>query len=89
MIKILHVRPDDDETITISQACNIYSLPRYRVYKDDTEFFLVKDTTVDLYMIVNVATNEIHRVLSCSSNRECIKFLLGQYYEIDVVIDEE
>lgn len=89
MIKRLHVRPDDDETITISHACNIYGLPRYRVYKNDTEFFLVKDTTVDLYMIVNADTNEIHRVLSCSSNRECIKFLLEQDYEVDVVIDEE
>lgn len=90
MIKRLHVRPDDDDnSITISNACNIYGLPRYRVYKDDREYFIAKNYPKNLFYIIDIKDNSVYDVIKFQTARELFNFLMHNDFEIDVVIDEE
>lgn len=90
MTKRLHVRPDDDvNTITISNACNIYGLPRYRVYRDDREYFIANFSPSNLFYIINIKDNNVHDIIKFSSIRDLFKYLLRRDYQIDVVYDEE
>lgn len=90
MTKRLQVRPDDDvNTITISNACNIYGLPRYRVYKDDREYFIANYSPSNLFYIVDIKDNSVYDVLKFRTTRELFNFLMHNEFKIAVVIDEE
>lgn len=89
MSKRLNVRPDDDETITISQACNTYGLQRYRLYKDNKEFIVAKDYSQHLFYIIDVKDHSIIDTLHITRTSDFLKFLMKQKYEVDVVIDGE
>lgn len=90
MTKRLHVRPDNDiNAITVSNACNIYGLPRYRVYKDDREYFIAENYPNSLFYIIDIKDNSVHDVLKFRTTRELFSFLMHNGFEIDVVIDEE
>lgn len=90
MTKRLHVRPDNDiNTITVSQVCNIYGLPRYRVYKDDREYFIAENYRNKTFYIIDIKDNSVYDVLIFRTIRELLSYLMHNGFEIDVVIDEE
>lgn len=90
MTKRLHVRPDNDiNTISVSQACNIYGLPRYRVYEDDREYFIAENYPHSLFYIIATKDNSVYDVLYFRTTRELFSYLMHNGFEIDVVIDEE
>lgn len=90
MTKRLQVRPDDDETITLSHACNAYSIKHFRIYNSDTaKFFVVVSQHNDWYM-VNASTNVIVKTLGYYPSIRCLLAeLLKKGYKIELTFDEE
>lgn len=90
MIKRLHVRPDDDETITLSHACNTYGRRHFRISSNtNQEFFVVVSQHNDWYM-VNASTNVIVRNLGVyESARLLFSDLLKKGYIITLIFNEE
>ena len=90
MTKRLQVRPDDDvNTITISNACSIYGLPQYRVYKDDREYFIAKSYPNNLFYLIDIKDNSVYDVLKFQTAYGLFSYLMHNGFEVDVVIDEE
>ena len=88
MIKRLHVRPDDDETITISHACNTYGLQRYRLFKDNKEFIIAKDYSQHLFYLIDVKDHSIIDTLYITRTFDLLKFLMKQKYEVEILFEE-
>lgn len=91
MSKKLHVIPDNnEETITLSNACSVYSLKHFRVYSgNNTEFFVVVSQNNNWYM-VNANTNVIvKKFINYDSTRCFFKMLMNRGYKIKLIIDEE
>lgn len=93
MTKELHViLDDDDETITLSNACNMYGHHRFRIYSDIAsgyEFFVVVSQHNEWYM-VNANTYLIVRNLGVyQSARFLFSDLLKKGYKIKLILDDE
>lgn len=88
MIKRLCVRPDDDETITISHACNTYGLQRYRLFKDNKEFIVAEDYSQHLFYLIDVKDHSITDTLHITRTFDFLKFLMKQKYEVTILVEE-
>lgn len=89
MTKTLEVRPDDDDSITLSHACNTYGLQRFRFYDNvKNEYILVKDKYNNYYLI-DTRTNYVVDTFKFQTNRNVISLLLDVLnYDVVVVIEE-
>lgn len=89
MTKELNVVLDDEQIITLSNACNIYGHRHFRISNSSTMFFVVVSQHNDWYM-VNANTNLIVRNLGVyQSARFLFSDLLKKGYKIKLILDDE
>ena len=90
MTKTLEVRPDDDDSITLSHACNTYGLQRFRFYDNaKNEYILVNDKYNNFYL-VNTYSNHVCDTFKFQTNKDTIRLLLEKLnYDVVVVIEEQ
>ena len=85
------VLDDDDETIALSNACNMYGHHHFRICNNSTgyEFFVVVSQHNEWYM-VNTRTNLIVRDLGVyQSARFLFSDLLKKGYQIKLICNDE
>lgn len=90
MTKTLEVRPDDDDSITLSHACNTYGLQRFRFYDNaKNEYIIAKDRYNNFYL-VNTRSNHVCDIFKFQTNKDAIRRLLEELkFNVVVVIEEQ
>lgn len=91
MTKELNVLLDDEQIISLSQACNMYGHQHYRIYNNiGSEYIIVKGCELDTWYLIDVHKYKVKKEYEdYRSFRFLFSDLLKKGYKIKLICDEE